>query len=119
MLDASDAKSQCTHAAEALGGANSERASEIILQHSDLPAEWGANFRYDTKRYFETTGTSLGALVGAEFVRTEELGKSLNVHYYWIKFAMQPMVFQCVAYRAVNEWKIIGVTFQEDISIVK
>ena len=119
LLKASDAKEQCTHIADALGSSNVDRASEIIMDRSEFPPEWGANFRYEAKRQLAQGNTDLGTLLGAEFVHTKEHGKSLNVYYYWIKFARQPMVFQCLAYRAVKEWKIIGVTFQTDMSLIQ
>jgi hypothetical protein len=118
MKSASDAKAQCTHIADALGGSNYDRASEIIMERSEFPPEWGANFRYEARKSLGQGNTDFGTLLGAEFVRSEEVGKSLSVHYYFVKFARQPMVFQCVVYRATKEWKIVGVTFQTDISLI-
>jgi len=56
-----------------------------------------------------------GAPVGTEFVREERLGTSFIRYYYLHKFDNHALYWRFTYYRASDDWKINGITFQDSL----
>ena len=56
-----------------------------------------------------------GKPTGIEFIKEERLGKSFVRYYYLHKFENHAIYWKFTYYRPKNEWKINGITFEDNL----
>jgi len=59
-----------------------------------------------------------GKPTGMEFIQEERLGKSFVRFYYLHKFENHAIYWKFTYYKPKNEWKINGITFQDNLEFL-
>ena len=59
-----------------------------------------------------------GRPTGIEFIQEERLGKSFVRFYYLHKFENHAIYWKFTYYKPKNEWKINGITFQDNLEFL-
>ena len=90
-------------------------AIELMRPYWPMPQAEIQNLSYQTESQLGMVSTRFGAVVGAELVADEKVGKSLIKHTLILKFENHAVRWFIVYYKPKNGWQIDAVVWDDKL----
>ncbi len=111
-----ETRQACTAAAEKFASNEIDAAFDGLSAHWPLPKEEIVALAYKTKSQLGMVAQRFGAVIAAEHLDSDVIGKSLIKHLYLIKFEKHAVRFTCLFYKPHEEWKVNSINWDDSIS---
>lgn len=90
-------------------------ALDSLFMTNKLLANDSDNNIKDIKSQLSNISTILGVYKGSEIIFYDNIGKSLSIFSYLVRYEKQPLRFTFIFYKAENEWELYNFHFDANV----
>lgn len=105
----------CEEAVAQLAAGQTKQAFEALAPYWPLPKEEVTRLVSQTQAQLAQLTASYGPIVGYEWVRSRDAGKSLVQHWYLVKMPYHALRIGCTFYKPVQTWQVHTVFWDDQI----
>ena len=103
----------CQSAANKFASGDIDGAFDVLIPYWPLPKEEVKAIAYQSKAQLDMVSGRYGQPLGAEYVRTETVGKSLIKQTFLIKFSKHALRMSCVFYKPEKVWLMNSTSWDD------
>ena len=118
LQDVSEAKSLSKEIMQHFVKAEFVKGLEIAKAYWPLPPVEIDGLANQINTQWSVVQQRFGEATGMEFIQGERLGESFVRFYYLHKFENHAIYWRFTFYKPKNEWKVNGITFQDNLDFL-